>query len=282
MLGFVRSVAVVGLGGIGSWFVPPFLRFLRAEGTENEILLVDGDVFAEHNRERQDVDAEGIGQPKAVVWAERMTLSLPGLRVRAVPEFVTRENVDRVVGDGSLAVVAVDNHPARALVASHAASLRDVCVLSAGNELYDGNAHVLLRRAARDLTVPLLDRHPEVARQREGDREEMGCEELVTEGVPQLVVTNFMAAAALLSAFHSLWAASDERRERRALVQEVYFDVREHAMSAVRTARPVRATARVAEAAHACRQSAPRPGFDRVDIERIVRNVIQDLGPPKR
>ena len=36
------------------------------------------------------------------------------------------------------------------------------------------------------------------------------------------------------------------------------------------------------EAAHACRQPARVPGFERVDIERIVRTVIQDLGTAKR
>jgi hypothetical protein len=36
------------------------------------------------------------------------------------------------------------------------------------------------------------------------------------------------------------------------------------------------------KAAHACRQPARVPGFDRVDIERIVRNVIQDLGTANR
>jgi 4-hydroxy-tetrahydrodipicolinate synthase len=35
------------------------------------------------------------------------------------------------------------------------------------------------------------------------------------------------------------------------------------------------------EAAHACRPTVPGVGFERVDIERIVRNVIQDMGTAK-
>jgi len=238
MLAFVKTFSIIGLGGIGGWFTPPLLRFLDAKGFGGEILLADGDVFSFDNLSRQWADLSDVGRSKAEAMASRMLQSFPSLRIRAFHEFVLSGNVVRVVPENSCAIVAVDNHPARALIARHAAALRDVCVLTAGNEKYDGNVHVSMRRAGKDLTMPLLERHPEIAKFRTGDRAQMGCEELAQAGEPQLLVTNFLAATALLCTFHTLW---DDARTRghaaraNGLLQEVYFDVREHAMTAIHT-----------------------------------------------
>jgi len=237
MLNFVQHVTVIGLGGIGTWFVPPFARFLHEHGFGGEVVLADGDTFSVLNARRQDIEAADIGKPKAAAMAERLGRALPGLHLRSFPSYITTQNVSQVARDNSLIVVAVDNHPARALVARHAAALRDACVLSAGNAKYDGNVHVLLRRAGKDLCVPLLERHPEIARHHNGDRGALGCEELITLGEPQLLVTNFLAAAALLAAFYVLWDRDAVRRTRAPrtlhLLQEVFFDVRAAAMAAV-------------------------------------------------
>jgi molybdopterin/thiamine biosynthesis adenylyltransferase len=245
MLNFVQRVAVIGLGGIGAWFVPPFARFLHERRFGGELLLADGDTFSGLNAGRQDMDATDIGKNKAVAVAERLGHVLPGLHLRTFTEYVTAHNVAQVVKERSLAIVAVDNHPARATVARHAATLRDVCVLSAGNEKYDGNVHVSLRRAGQDLCPPLLDRHPEIAASRHNDRALLGCEELIALGEGQLLVTNFLAAAAILATFYVLWDRDAVRRRRAPrgfdLPQEVFFDVRATAMAAI----PVPDNARV-------------------------------------
>ena len=162
---------------------------------------------------------------------------MPGLHIRTFTEYVTDENVAQVVKEKSLVLSAVDNHPARAVVARHAATLQNICVLSAGNEKWDGNVHVYLRRAGRDMSVPLIDRHPEIAKSKAGDRATLGCDELITLGQSQLLVTNFLAASALLVAFHVLWER-DEIHKSRAyrqshIPQEIFFDVRAQAMSAI-------------------------------------------------
>lgn len=245
MLAFVKTFSIIGLGGIGGWFVPPFLRFLDAKGFGGEILLADGDNFSFDNLSRQWADSSDLGRPKAEALASRMLTTFPTLRLRALPEFVLERNIARVLIENSCAILAVDNHPARALVARHAAALRDVCVLTAGNEKYDGNVHIQLRRANQDLTTPLLERHPEIRRFRNGDRANMGCEELIQAGEPQLLVTNFLAAASVFCAFHALWDGTRTRGQAaraNGLLQEVYFDVRDPAITAIRT--PVERTAR--------------------------------------
>ena len=237
MLNFVHHIAVIGLGGIGTWFVTPFTRFLHEHRFAGELVLADGDTFSALNAHRQDMETTDIGKPKAAALAERLGRTMPGLHLRTFTEYVTAENVAQVVKEKSLVLVAVDNHPARAAVARHAASLNDVCVLSAGNEKYDGNVHVYLRRAGKDLCASLLERHPEIAKSRGGDRATLGCDELITLGQPQLLVTNFLAATALLVAFHALWDRDAIRRSRAprpsGMPQEIFFDVRAQAMAAI-------------------------------------------------
>ena len=242
MLNFVQNIAVIGLGGIGTWFMPPFARFLHEKHFGGDVLLVDGDTFSELNLNRQDAESAEIGHPKALAVAQRLARAMPGLHIRTFTEYVTDENVAQVVKEKSLVLSAVDNHPARAVVARHAATLQNICVLSAGNEKWDGNVHVYLRRAGRDMSVPLIDRHPEIAKSKAGDRATLGCDELITLGQSQLLVTNFMAASALLVAFHVLWERDEIhklRAYRQSLIpQEIFFDVRAQAMSAIPVAAP--------------------------------------------
>jgi hypothetical protein len=63
----------------------------------------------------------------------------------------------------------------------------------------------------------------------------MGCEELVAKGDTQLLVTNYLAAAATLAAFHILWTHGERSGRRRQTVvpQEVYFDAGQGLMSLV-------------------------------------------------
>jgi len=86
----VRSlrVAVVGLGGVGSWAAEALARCGVAE-----LVLIDLDHVAESNINRQ-VQAVGrtLGQAKAEALRERIADIHPGCRVHAVDDFVTPEN----------------------------------------------------------------------------------------------------------------------------------------------------------------------------------------------
>ena len=233
MLRNIETIVLIGCGGIGSWHLAPLLRFLSAERFPGMIQLWDGDRYSAGNAARQDFAFERLGANKAAVQAEAFLAHYPALRLVARPEYVTPGNVQEAVRERSMVLVAVDNHPARALIAGRAGNLRDVCVLSAGNERLDGNVHVTLRRAGKDLTAPLLERHPEIGRVKSGDRAEAGCEDLIEAGETQLLVTNFLAAAGLLAAFHVLWTHGERHGRRRNTVvpQEVYFDAGACAMA---------------------------------------------------
>ena len=81
-------VAVVGLGGVGSWVVEALVRT-----SVGRITLIDGDDVALSNTNRQLPAFEGAyGRAKAEVLRERCLLINPDCRIEVKTVFVTPEN----------------------------------------------------------------------------------------------------------------------------------------------------------------------------------------------
>jgi tRNA A37 threonylcarbamoyladenosine dehydratase len=81
-------VAIVGLGGVGSWAAEALARCGVAE-----LVLVDLDHIAESNINRQvQALTPTLGQAKAQALAERIALIHPGCRVHPVEEFAAADN----------------------------------------------------------------------------------------------------------------------------------------------------------------------------------------------
>ncbi len=98
-------VAVVGLGGVGSWIVE-----CMARSGLGALTLIDLDEVCLTNVNRQLPALDGaIGRFKAEVLAERVMAIHPGCRVEPVIEFFTESTADRLLGPGYDVVVdAID------------------------------------------------------------------------------------------------------------------------------------------------------------------------------
>jgi tRNA threonylcarbamoyladenosine dehydratase len=87
-------VAVVGLGGVGSWAVEALAR-----SGVSELVLIDLDHVAESNINRQvQATTTTLGQSKAQALAERIALIHPGCAVRCVEEFADAQNWPGLLG----------------------------------------------------------------------------------------------------------------------------------------------------------------------------------------
>lgn len=88
-------VAVVGVGGVGSWAAEALAR--SGVGT---VELIDGDdvCIGNTNRQLHALDAT-IGRPKVDVMAERLRAIQPGIRVAAVPAFLTPASIPELLHD---------------------------------------------------------------------------------------------------------------------------------------------------------------------------------------
>jgi len=86
-------VAVVGVGGVGSWAVEGLAR-----SGVGAITLIDLDDVCVTNVNRQLPALEGnIGRPKVAALAERVRLINPGCRVTTLTEFFTAESAPRLL-----------------------------------------------------------------------------------------------------------------------------------------------------------------------------------------
>lgn len=105
-----RHVAVVGLGGVGSWASEALAR-----SGIGRLTLIDADDLCVSNTNRQLHALEGeYGRNKALVLAERLRRINPALEVRAVAEFVTPANLAERLDPGfDLVLDAFDSFRAK-------------------------------------------------------------------------------------------------------------------------------------------------------------------------
>ena len=109
-------IAVVGVGGVGSWAAEALAR----SGVE-QITLIDLDHVAESNANRQ-IQALGgeFGKPKVVAMAQRIEAINPRARVVCIEEFVTEDNVTDLMRDLDLVLDCIDQVSAKAALIAHA------------------------------------------------------------------------------------------------------------------------------------------------------------------
>ena len=110
-------VAVVGIGGVGSWAAEALAR-----SGVGALTLVDLDHVAESNINRQvHALASTLGQAKVQAMRERIAQIHPGCRVHAVEEFVEPGNWPQLLPDGVTAVIdACDQVAAKLAMAAWA------------------------------------------------------------------------------------------------------------------------------------------------------------------
>lgn len=209
-------ISIIGLGGVGSIMVERLCRFINyAEDLTADILLVDGDEYEQKNYERQEFAQLGN---KADIKAGELELKYPGLRFDVMEAFINEANVGEVVREGEIVFVCVDNHKSRMIINNYAKELKDVTLISGGNEFTDGNVQIYIREGGVDLTPDLCAYHPEIANPDDKLPEEMSCEEL-SHSDPQLYFANLGVATLMCWAFYNAVVQGDHTRS------EVYFDM---------------------------------------------------------
>ncbi|MDR6177243.1 tRNA A37 threonylcarbamoyladenosine dehydratase [Pseudomonas sp. SORGH_AS 211] len=104
-------VAVVGIGGVGSWAAEALAR-----SGVGRISLFDLDDVCVSNTNRQVHALEGqVGRPKVTVMAERIQTINPACVVKAVADFVTRETMaDYITEELDLVLDCIDSVASKA------------------------------------------------------------------------------------------------------------------------------------------------------------------------
>ncbi len=113
------TVAVVGLGGLGGFVTEALARM----GVGN-LILIDGDVFEEHNLNRQLLSAEDhLGAHKAAIAAQRVVAVNGAVEPVAHAVELTRENLPHLLEGADVVVDALDSLPTRLMLQDGAQKL---------------------------------------------------------------------------------------------------------------------------------------------------------------
>lgn len=210
-----KRFIIAGLGGIGSVLSEKVSRFLNYKDGLYNIILVDGDRIEPKNLERQDF--QKVGGNKAEVKKEELQEKFDKLIFESFPRFINDQNISEIIEEKDIVLLCVDNHKTRKLVSDHCSNLKDVVLISGGNELTDGNVQIFVKKNGEKITPSLLDYHKELQNPGDKSPEEMSCEEL-SKSEPQLYFTNLMAASYMCCALYNVM-------NQKYDYSEVYFDI---------------------------------------------------------
>ncbi len=113
------TVAVVGLGGLGGYVTEALARM-----GVGRLILIDGDVFEEHNFNRQLLSAEKLaGVPKVQVARQRVAAINSAVEVVAHAAMLGRENLPHLLKGANVVVDALDRLPVRLILQEGAQAL---------------------------------------------------------------------------------------------------------------------------------------------------------------
>ena len=158
-------VCVIGIGGVGSWVVEALAR-----SAVGELVLVDMDHLVESNINRQLPALENtLGRSKIEVMVERVEQINSQARVKGVDDFLTLENLERLIRpDLHWVVDCIDDYRVKAALVNHCRRRRIPLVTlgGAGGQLDPTRIRVSdLSRTEQD---PLLARTRRLLRQEYG------------------------------------------------------------------------------------------------------------------
>lgn len=102
---FQSHVIIVGCGGLGGFVAEMLTRI----GIGN-LTLIDGDVFEEHNLNRQNFSSiHTLGRNKSEVLKEKLQEINPALHVKSIPAFLSLPHDEALLSNSQLIVDALDN-----------------------------------------------------------------------------------------------------------------------------------------------------------------------------
>lgn len=205
------TIKIIGLGGVGSIVARYVSIFLASLQRPVRLVCMDGDSFEPANASRMMFS--NFGNKASVIINELRDKFLETqLSLLAIEEYVTEENVQNLIQNGDIILLAVDNHATRKLVSDFCSQKNSIVLISGGNDGVEinsigrqlqgtyGNCQVYIRHKGKDISPSLTHFHHEIANPEDVLPGAKSCSELLFS-VPQIIFTNLTTATAILNAF---------------------------------------------------------------------------------
>lgn len=121
-------IAVVGVGGVGSWVAEALAR-----SGVGQLTLIDFDHVAESNINRQiHALSSTLGASKVGVMAQRIDQINPACRVQIIDDFITPDNQARLLQGVAAVIDAIDQVSSKTALAAHCHAAQLPLVLCGG------------------------------------------------------------------------------------------------------------------------------------------------------
>lgn len=211
----MSKIVVIGCGGIFTQMMIPLTQYNKFK-VKLPMLLVDGDEYEKKNSERQlFVDFNNKAKTSAEFLSNMFKLD----NIKHIQHFLTVSNISSIINNDDIVLLCVDNHKTRKLVDDHAKELRNVTVISGGNDYYDGNVMVFVRKDNVSFGKTFSQLHKEINNPTDKNPDEYSCTDLAVSSSPQFVVTNLNAGVIMLNELFNII-------ENKWFHNETYFDIR--------------------------------------------------------
>lgn len=243
------TVKIVGIGGVGTWFLHALAPTLSFHAPESTLTLIDGDPFEPKNAERQLFDATKSSGNKATVVARELRDQFPNIFINDIPAWVVSDGkavkreddedpagkiqVSDLIDENDIIILSVDNNDTRRLVFEAVQNIDNIDILSGGNgtvedgDALTGSVYHYRRRDGADVTGSPLHYHEEEYANAVGHNPgEMSCQERAKlAGGTQLVVANMSVAMLMMSKIVQAFLSEDPDTIAASLKKtEIYFD----------------------------------------------------------
>lgn len=155
-------VAVIGLGGVGSYAVEALAR----AGIGN-FLIIDFDLVNLSNLNRQLLALHStIGQPKTELMKQRILDINPDAEIEVINEFLAQENRDEYLKDLDYIIDAIDSLGPKIGLIEYAINnkINIISVMGAGNRL--DPSHIHISKLSHSWNCPLAKRVRKFLRRR--------------------------------------------------------------------------------------------------------------------
>lgn len=202
----MKTIFVIGAGGIGSWLVASLCRLEDPD----TIVVVDKDNLEAKNLDRQLFTADDIGKPKSQALSERYGCrSLVGWFSFGLLR----------VGPDDWLMVCADNHPARREAIEECDRSRCKAIIAC-NETTSAEAFLYQRDFKDHRTLDPRIYYPEINTVRAGDPRAaaIGCTGEAQRQNRQLVSANFMAASLAQHLFVAWAKELPKCRDRKSVL----------------------------------------------------------------
>ena len=190
------KVVMLGAGGTGGYVAPYLFRLLHMLDRPARFIICDGDLVEAKNLDRQNFVEADLGENKARVLSELMTLIEPG-------EWETDDYPRRKVREMVLLLGCVDNNRTRQLCHEAFKKSLDLIYIDSGNGSYTGQVVCGVRKNGRTVRRPIGGVHPEMLKITDRFPSELSCAE-AAQADPQSIVANITAATAVLTMVYNI------------------------------------------------------------------------------